>query len=118
MANHNQLGKQGEELAATFLTTKGYHVMHQHWRHSHYEIDIIATRNNKVHFVEVKSRSSKTFGFPEESVSKKKFRYLCLAADEFLYKHPQYKHIQFDILSINKLYNGEVEYFLIEDVYL
>lgn len=116
MAQHIDLGKRGEQLAEEYLVKYGYAVMHRNWRHSHYEIDIIAQKNNVVHFVEVKIRSSKTFGFPEENVTRKKFKFLTQAADEFLFLNQHYKHIQFDILSINVV-NTEVEYFFIEDVY-
>ncbi|MCD2425879.1 YraN family protein [Niabella pedocola] len=117
MATHNQLGKHGEDLAAAYLTQSGYTILFQNWRYSHYEIDIIATKNNKLHFVEVKTRSSKEFGYPEESVTKKKFRYLQQAADEFLYQHPGHYRIQYDIVSIT-FRAGQPEFFLIEDVFL
>lgn len=118
MALHTELGKLGEQLAEDFLVKKGYEILHRNWRHSHYEIDIIALKNKVLHFVEVKARSSKTFGMPEENVTKKKFRHLAQAADEFLYRNLQYKHIQFDILSINKNPDNTINYFFIEDLYL
>jgi putative endonuclease len=118
MARHNEVGKQGEALAATYLTAHGYTIVHCNWRHSHYEIDIIALKESTLHFVEVKSRSSKTFGLPEDAVTKKKFERLLQAADEFLFQHPQYRHVQYDILSISTSKNKPPEFFLIEDVYL
>ncbi|MDB5197888.1 MAG: hypothetical protein JWP88_2259 [Flaviaesturariibacter sp.] len=118
MAQHNVLGKEGEALAVAYLMERGYQVLHCNWRFSHYEIDIIALLNNRLHFIEVKSRSSKDFGFPEEKVTKKKFQNLAAAASEFLFQNLQYKHIQFDILSINKPAGAPAEYFMIEDVYL
>jgi putative endonuclease len=51
-------------------------------------------------------------------VTKTKFQRLLNAADEFLYQHRQYKHVQYDVLAISKLKNVPVEYFFIEDVYL
>jgi putative endonuclease len=118
MALHNQLGKQGEEIAEKYLLQDGYEILHRNWRHSHYEIDIIAKKNEIIHFVEVKLRSSKTFGFPEATVKKKKFKFLLQAADEFLFRNQQYRHVQYDILSINISTNKEPELFLIEDIYL
>jgi len=117
MASHNLLGKEGELLATRYLKERGYEVLYNNWRFSRFEIDIIATKASLLHFIEVKARSSKRHGFPEEKVTQKKFGFLAAAADEFLYRHPQYKHIQFDILSINKLPDGSAEYFMIEDVY-
>jgi putative endonuclease len=118
MAVHNQLGKKGEEMAEAYLLQQGYQVLHRNWRHSHYEIDIIAIKSEVLHFVEVKLRSSKTFGLPEQNVKKKKFQSLLRAADEFLFRNQQYCHVQYDILSINVAVNTEPEFFLIEDVYL
>jgi putative endonuclease len=117
MALHNLLGKTGEELAATYLTDKGYEVLYRNWRYSHYEIDIIAIKNKVLHFVEVKMRTSNVYGFPEEGVTKKKFKHLLNAADEFLHQHPEYRHVQYDILAITQRKKEAPEYFLIEDVY-
>ena len=119
MASHNKLGKDGEELAAAWLKEKGYEVLHRNWRHSHYEIDFIAVKNKMLHIIEVKSRQHSIFGgFPEDSVTKKKFKNLQKAADEFLFQNQQYRHIQFDILSIVLNPGKEPEFFLIEDVFL
>lgn len=118
MALHNQLGKQGEQMAETYLIEKGFDILHRNWRHSHYEIDIIAIKNKVLHFVEVKIRTSNSFGYPEENVTKKKFQSLLKAADEFLYQNQQFRHVQYDVLSITAGRNKEPEFFLIEDVYL
>jgi putative endonuclease len=118
MARHIRLGKDGEQMAERHLIEKGYVILHRNWRHSHYEIDIIALKGRVLHFVEVKIRSSKIFGLPEEAVTKKKFRFLQNAADEFLFQHPQYRHVQYDVLAITIFKDQPVDYFLIEDVYL
>lgn len=118
MALHNERGKEGESLACQYLSRKGYEVQICNWKSSYYEIDIIATRDGIVHFVEVKTRHSLSFGYPEESVSKKKFDNLKKAASCFLSKYPNVRKIQFDILSILREKDKPIEYFLIEDVYL
>lgn len=118
MAFHIDLGKKGEQLAEEFLLAKGYTILHRNWRHSYYEIDIIALKNELPHFVEVKIRSSKHYGEPEESVTKKKIRFLLQAAEQFLFQHPEYKNFHIDILSITLHPEKEPEYFFIEDVYL
>lgn len=118
MAQHNDLGKVGEELAEKYLVEKGFFILHRNWRHSHYEIDIVALKDETPHFVEVKLRSSKQFGMPEESVNRKKLRDLLKAADEYLFRNPQYSDFRLDILSITTYPEKEAEYFFIEDVYL
>ncbi len=118
MANHNEIGKKGETLAADFLATRGYTVICKNWRYRQYEIDIIATKGIKLHFIEVKTRSSAFYGHPEESVTKKKFRFLKNAADEYLYLNPGHQWIQYDIVSITFHKKGAPEFFLLEDVFL
>jgi putative endonuclease len=118
MASHNDLGKEGEEMAAKWLVKNGYTLLHRNWRYSHYEIDIIAVKNNKLHIIEIKTRKSDYYGHPEDSVTKKKFKDLQRAADEFLFHNPGYKWLQYDVLAITMFENKETEYFLLEDVYL
>ncbi len=118
MAHHNITGQEGEKMAAKYFIEKGFVILHQNWRHSHWEVDIIAARENVLHFIEVKTRRTKKFGYPEEDVSKKKIINLINASEEFLYLYPGWKRIQFDILSINLLRNEPAEYFFIEDVHI
>lgn len=118
MAGHHQTGKLGEVMAAHYLLQKGYVMLHQNWRHSHWEVDIIAVKEDILHFVEVKTRRTKIFGLPETNVTNKKMNALINAAEEYVFQHPQWKRIQFDILSITILKDEPVDYFLIEDVYL
>jgi len=118
MAVHNHTGRSGESLAREYFLQNGYEILHQNWRHKHWEVDIIACRKGLLHFIEVKTRTSFTFGYPEESVDTKKTRFLINASEQFLYIHPQWQRIQFDILSINMKEDGAAEYFLIEDIYL
>ena len=118
MAKHNQTGNEGEALAMEYFIQKGYEILHQNWRHQRLEVDIIASHNGMLHFIEVKTRTSLKFGYPEENVDKKKMRFLINASEEFLYQYPQWQRIQFDILSINIKEDRAVDYFLIEDVYL
>ncbi len=118
MAKHIHTGKTGEQLGETYFVENGYTILEKNWRHSRWEVDIIASKNNVLHFIEVKTRSTKKYGFPEEKVGNKKIQNLINAAEEYLYLHPQWKRIQFDILSIVISNNKAAEYFLIEDVYL
>ena len=118
MASHNETGKDGEQLALGYLRQSGYEILHCNWRFLKYEIDIIAKKKDRLHFIEVKSRNYFPGAYPEESVTKKKFNFIKTAADEFLYRHPEYVHVQFDVLAITLHKFGEPEYFLIEDVFL
>jgi putative endonuclease len=118
MAHHNNTGVLGEKMAAEYLSEKGFTILHQNWRHSHWEVDVIASLNNTLHFIEVKTRRTQKFGYPEDDVTKKKIQNLINASEEFLFINPEWKLIQFDILSITLLKDKPVEYFFIEDVYI
>lgn len=118
MAKHNLTGNNGEVLAVKYFSENGYKIMHQNWRHSHWEVDIIAEKDGILHFMEVKTRLTKKFGNPEDGVDSKKIQNLINAAEEYLYQNPQWIRIQFNILSIKILEGEAAEYFLIEDVYL
>ena len=117
--HHNNIktGKDGEQLAATFLQKIGYTLLDLNWRHHHWEIDIIATLGNTLHFVEVKTRTSLQFGFPEEHISAKKMRHLKNAACHYHYLHPQYKSIQFDVIAINFETGKDPAVYFMEDIY-
>ena len=118
MANHNNTGHLGEKMAAEYLLKRGFNILHKNWRHSHWEVDVIASLNDTLHFIEVKTRRTNKFGFPEDDVTKKKMENLINASEEYLHLYPQWKKIQFDILSISILKNQPAEYFFIEDVYI
>ena len=80
------------------------------------EIDIIASLNLKLHFVEVKTRTNSKFGLPEESVSQTKMNRLKIAAEAYLLQHPEWEKIQFDVIAI-MIEKDKETIFLIDDVF-
>jgi putative endonuclease len=110
-------GNKGEELAAKYLSEKGYAIVERNWRFRHAEVDIIASKNNRLHFFEIKTRTTDKYGKPEESMSYKKMDMLKTAAEEYQYRNMQWKYLQFDVLAITITNGVATEYFLIEDVY-
>jgi len=117
MPEHIEFGKRGEDLASIWLEKNGYQILARNWRYGRREIDIIASKENLLHFVEIKSRHGPAFGLPEESVDEKKLNHIMAAAEEYQYQHPDWERIQLDILSIHQ-FGSSTEYFLIEDVYI
>jgi putative endonuclease len=120
MATHNEIGKEGENLAADWLSKQEYQLLKRNFRFKYWEIDIIAEKNQILHFIEVKTRSSEKFGLPEDSVTTKKMKQLKIAAAVYLRANPQYKWIQFDIISViiqTAGRNKTISISLIEDVY-
>ncbi|MDQ3277105.1 MAG: YraN family protein [Bacteroidota bacterium] len=118
MATHLEIGREGEKLAEVYLAERGYQMLYRNWRHGKYEVDLIATKNNLLRFIEVKFRSSRQYGQPEIAVNKKKIRDLLQAIEQFLYLYPQYQDFRLDVLSITQQAGREAEYYLIEDVTL
>jgi putative endonuclease len=117
MSDHIQTGKTGEELAGIYLENKGYTIIERNFRSRRNEIDIIASQKKVLHFVEVKTRSNLDFALPENKVKGPKLKHLKEAAENYLYLHPEWKDIQFDILSIIHKADGNTSYFMIEDVF-
>jgi putative endonuclease len=100
MAQHNDLGRRGEVLAAQFLVDKGYEILDENWVHGKAEIDLIAYTNRQIVFVEVKTRTSVTFGMPEDFVSDAKQKQMELAANEYIELMNHQGEIRFDIISV------------------
>ncbi|HUI33494.1 MAG: YraN family protein [Dysgonamonadaceae bacterium] len=105
MAEHNELGKQGEIAAANFLRKKGYKVLKQNWRMYRHEIDIVAEDGEFIVFVEVKTRTSRQWGNPEDFIGKNKIRRIVEAADLYLQIKDIDKPARFDIIS--SVWNGK-----------
>ncbi len=117
MTKHKETGIKGEQIAQNFLQKKGYKILHLNWRHERKEVDIIAMHHDLLVFVEVKTRTSMKYGYPEEAVHTTKQSYLKAAADAFLDDHPQYEKLRFDIISIILEKNKTKEIMHIEDAF-
>ncbi len=115
MSDLHGTGKKGEELAVNYLIALGFEILHRNWRHKRAEIDIIAGKDGVVHIIEVKTRTTLEFGYPEESVGYRKLKMLTAAGAAFLYKNPGWKLIQYDVLSI-LLTDEQPEFLLLSDV--
>lgn len=100
MADHNLLGKNGENLAENYLRQKGYQVLERNWIYNKQEIDIIASIDEFIVFVEVKTRSTEIWGNPEEAVSDTKIKRIVNAADFYIKEHDIEKFARFDIIGI------------------
>lgn len=111
-------GRNGENLAADYYRSRGFDVLAVNWRHSYYEIDLVAAKGPILHIVEVKTRRGADFGFPEEAIGHKKLYNLMKAGVRYQSENPRWRRIQYDVLSIRLHKGAPPEYFLIEDVYV
>jgi putative endonuclease len=100
MAEHNELGKKGEELAIDFLRKKGYTIRDKNYRYLKAEVDVIAQKEDVLVAVEVKTRSSRDFGLPQDFVTQKKIKLLVLAIDHYVVSKDLDVNVRFDIIAI------------------
>lgn len=103
MAEHNELGKTGEQLAAEYLKTKGFEVLETNWRFKQYELDLIVKMPNRdtIVFVEVKTRQTNYFGYPETFVTKAKQKLIAKAAALYLDENGlNDAPVRFDVVAI------------------
>ena len=100
MAEHNELGTLGEELALKHLRENGYHIHETNWRFGKDEIDIIAEKDGFLVIVEVKTRRTDFFGEPEVFVNAAKQRFLVRSTQAYVEKNNLSLEVRFDIISI------------------
>lgn len=102
MAEHNDLGKWGEDQAAQYLEKLGFEIIERDWKFGKRDIDIIAMTEDcmTLVFVEVKTRQNDVMQEPEEAVDVKKMRNLAKAANAYIKLHHLDVDVRFDIISV------------------
>jgi len=103
MKNNCAKGKIGENLAEEFLISNGFKILEKNWRYSRQgELDIIAFDKNTLVFVEVKARSSISFGYPIEAIDKNKMNKIKTLAGIYLSENKElkFKKIRFDAVAV------------------
>ena len=100
MAVHNDLGKQGEEEALSYLRKKGYKFICSNYRFKHLEIDLIMRKADQLIVVEVKTRSSNGVSNPETAVNRKKQKQLIRATNQYIQEKNIDLDVRFDIISL------------------
>ncbi|MBN2245253.1 MAG: YraN family protein [Candidatus Aminicenantes bacterium] len=107
-----ELGKAGESAALNYLQEKKFKIIETGFRFHRAEIDIIASHKNTLVFIEVKTRRTQQFGFPEESISVLKQNQIRKAAQGYLIINKmEDRECRFDVLSL--LYDEELQNFSI-----
>ena len=99
MRSHD-LGARGEDLASRHLLSKGYTILERNWRFQKAEIDILATNDDTLAVVEVKTRSSIAFGDPEEFIGRKKIQLLKKAANAYVNMNRLNLEVRFDYIGV------------------
>lgn len=106
MAQHNELGKKGEQLAVDYLLQNGYAIMERNYRFQKAEVDIIAIKDDTLAIVEVKTRSTLDFGNPQDFVKPKQIQRLVKAVDEYVNVNNLDVEVRFDIIALVKQDGG------------
>lgn len=116
MAQHNDLGKEGEQKAINYLIRNGYIIRHHNWKAGKYELDIVARKDNELIVFEVKTRRNKDYAHPTDAINDSKIRHIVAATDSYIRTFNIPFSVRFDIISI--IHNGidtEIEH--IEDAF-
>lgn len=104
------IGRWGEDAAAEYLTANGYVVQARNVHGAHGEIDIVASKDGLLVFVEVKTRTTHTFAYPEDSVTYRKQAYMLSTAEEYLQAHPDSGDSwQFDVIAVEGKPGGKAQ---------
>jgi putative endonuclease len=112
MAAHNELGKAGEQLAFDYLISKGYQIKERNWRYQKAEVDIIAQKGGVLAIVEVKTRSTRFFGDPQDFINSKKIKLLTSAIDAYVNSRDLNVEVRFDVIGIiSKGASNEIVHF-------
>ncbi|MDR0292415.1 MAG: YraN family protein [Elusimicrobium sp.] len=104
----NEQGAAGEEAAAEFLRGKGYEIILQNYGRKSGELDIVAVKNGRLSFVEVKERGYDAYGGPLLAVTKAKQNKIVSAAALYVKeKRPKFDTITFDVITV---LDGKIEH--------
>ena len=103
MVYNKELGKAGEEAAQRFLKAEGYRIVETNFRCRLGEMDIICMDGDYLVFIEVKTRSSCKYGYPIESITRRKKNSLIKVAYTYLaFKKLKEIDLRFDVVEVIK----------------
>jgi len=100
MSESQSLGKKGEDIAAGYLESRGYRILHRNWVSGKRELDIVASKDDTIAFVEVKTRSRDMKQHPGELIPHDKQRLLIYAAESYIKRYNINKESRFDVIII------------------
>lgn len=101
MSRNAELGAAGERTALEWLRAHKFVVMDTNWRMGHYELDIVASRGDRIHFIEVKLRRTGSMESPEAAMTPHKCRSLLKAANLYIELHAITYDCQIDLVAID-----------------
>lgn len=100
MAEHNELGQKGEDIAVSYLVDKGYDILETNWRYKQKEIDIIARQDDVLIIVEVKTRMTDGWEHPKETITNAKIRFIIDATEAYITQTDSMLETRFDVITL------------------
>lgn len=112
MKHNQEIGKWGEQAAAEYLQTRGYQILDKNARTPFGEIDLVARLEAVTVFVEVKARTTRSFGLPEEAITPRKLAHMRASAEYYAAEH-EIDCWQLDVLAVEGVpgVKPRIEYF-------
>uniref|UniRef100_UPI004056590F YraN family protein n=1 Tax=Alistipes sp. TaxID=1872444 RepID=UPI004056590F len=101
MTERQQRGAFGEQAAVDYLRQNGFMIVECNYRVGRSEVDIIASRYDELHFVEVKTRKAGSMTAPEEALTEQKARALRRAAAAYMAQHRSHLEPRFSLIAID-----------------
>ena len=117
MAEHNDLGKWGEDVALAYLLDHGYRLLDRNWHQGHRDLDLIMQQDDTLVIVEVRTRRNNLFMDPEQTVDALKMLSLSKAANAYIRLHRISLNIRFDIVAITGTPSSDFTINHIEDAF-
>jgi len=103
MTDKQVRGAIGEQAAVDYLRQNGFMIVERNYRIGRSEVDIIATRYDELHFVEVKTRKYSSLTAPEEAVTEQKLRAMRRAASAYMAQHRSMQEPRFSLVAIEMI---------------
>ena len=117
MAEHNDLGKWGEDVALAYLLDQGYRLLDRNWHQGHRDLDLIMQQDDTLVIDEVRTRRNNLFMDPEQTVDALKMLSLSKAANAYIRLHRISLNIRFDIVAITGTPSSDFTINHIEDAF-
>ena len=98
----DQLGSLGENLAVDYLISRKYRILERNFRNRIGELDIVASKDGMLCFIEVKTRTSEEYGDPLEAITPGKQRKIILMAQSYLNARGlDDLQVRFDVMAVD-----------------
>lgn len=116
MTDTIRIGVEGEQAATEYLRRAGYLIVERNWRSHPHEIDIVASREGELHFVEVKTRKQGSLTTPEQAITPHKIKNLVAAVNHYVALNDIRAEVRLDLAAVETSESGEFEVRLVPNI--